>query len=184
MSLLKFQFKIFKTNVLGNRELILEDTVQRTRRHCKYVLAGTLLGLTAYSFYPLYDCIINGNLTLISPLQVPFVDSKSVGGFLFLQVLNVCVVLWSHIFSFTFNCVLLSFVDAYDGLVYLMEDDFKTFDIMWEIKGRFTEKERQTVFRNLTMELIDLAQYVDGVIDRGNRLWVFSRKNFVILFEA
>lgn len=66
---------------------------------------------------------------------------------------------WAIIGSFAASCLFLLYVDSYDGMLSLIEDDFKVFDSMWERKGQSMIRKRKLAFRNIMMELMDLARY-------------------------
>lgn len=158
MSITKFIYKVFNDNVSGNRELILTNTTKIIATHCNYVLAGIVFGLGVFACYPFYDFCFNGRLTLVSPMIMPFVDETTLTGYLILTFVNVFPATLAVFGTYTFSCVFLTFVDFYDGLVSLVEDDFRYFDQMWKQKDPCNLMKRKLTFRNLMMELMDLAR--------------------------
>lgn len=159
MSLLNFIFKVYNENITGNRELILQDTTTTIVRHRKYVSIGLIIGLGLYSCWPCYDFLFNGNLTLVSPMLIPFVDPTILVGYLTLTAVNIFAAAWAMTGTYAFSCLFLLYVGVYDGLVSLIEDDFNMFDSMWERKDAFIISKRKDAFRNIMMELMDLARY-------------------------
>lgn len=160
-SLLKFIFKVFDENIAtGTRASILIETTTTIRRHCKLVFITVMVALAAYSCWPFYDVIVNRNMTLISPIEMPFVDGKTLVGYLILMAFNVYITVVVIAFSFCFNFLFVLLVDVYGGLISLLEEDLKVFDSMWEEKAdpSITEK-RKATFRNILMKLMDLARY-------------------------
>nr|QGW45432.1 odorant receptor 59 [Bradysia odoriphaga] len=157
MSLLNFILKVYKVNVTGNREWILANSGKTISYHFKCVIAGSVAGAGLYSFWPCYDFLVNGNLTKVSPLIIPFLNDEQLKGYLIATIINIAHVVFHILGTFAMTCVFIVYVDVYDDLVSLIEDDFKLFDAMCE-KG-VNDSERQLVFRNIIRELMDLARY-------------------------
>lgn len=158
MSLLNFIFKVFNENVNGTRQLILVDTVKTISRHCKLSFFVVAFGLLVYGFYPFYNFYFNGNLTLICPMVLPFVDKNTLRGYLILTSEKIFNGAWAVLFTFGFSCVFLVCVDVYDGLVSLVEYDFKEIDFLWEKKEPFICEKRKLAFKNIMTELEDLLR--------------------------
>lgn len=157
MSLIKFILKVYTENRSGFRELILARTVKRITRHFKILFTGLVFGVGLYSCYPCYDFIFNGNLTLVSPLIMPHVNEENLTGYLILTVMNIVAVVWNvFLCTYAVSCLFLTYVDVYAGLVSLIEEDFRMFDDM--CKNKADTNKRKLAFRNITMELMDLAR--------------------------
>ncbi|XP_037040414.1 uncharacterized protein LOC119077335 [Bradysia coprophila] len=157
MSLLDFILKVYEVNVTGNREWILANSGKRIFYHFNCVMVGTMAGAGLYSFWPCYDFLVNGNLTTVSPLVIPFVNDEQLRGYLIATALNIGLAVF-HVFgTYAMNCLFIVYVDVYDELVSLIEDDFKMFDAMSEMK--VNDSKRQLAFRNIIRELMDLARY-------------------------
>lgn len=157
MSLVNFIFKIFRENTSGNRTFILCNIVDRLILHCKCVCAGVIFGLTLYVFYPCYDFLINGNLTLVAPMYLPFVDHTTIDGYLLVTATNIFIASWGVLGNFTFSCLFLLCVDVYDGLVSLVEDDLRLFNFLCEKNDETTKSKRRDAFKKILMELMDLG---------------------------
>lgn len=158
MSLLNFIFQVYEKNATGIRENILSDTTKKIARHLKFVFAGIFFGLFVYAFYPCYDFLFNGNLTLVSPMRLPFVDNTTLDGYLILSSVNIVAAFWAVFGTYAFSCLFLSYVDVYDGMVSLIEDDFHSFDSMWKTENQLIINKRILTFRNIMLELMDLAR--------------------------
>lgn len=159
MSLLNAIFNVYDANVSGVREQILKGTCKTILKHCRYVFFGIIFGVILYFFYPCYDFTVNGKLTPISPLKFLFIDDQTYVGLFFSTILNVFLVTQNLFGTFALNCTFLIYIDAYDGMVSLVEDDFKMFDRMWEGKGQ--QIAHKVAFRNILIELMDLARYME-----------------------
>lgn len=157
-SLFHFSFKLFERNSSGNRSNILSDTVDKIFYHYKLVFAGMLMGLGLYSCYPCYDLLFNGNWTLVAPLYLPFADHETLSGYILQTATVIFVTMWQIIGSYIFSCRFLLYVDVSDGMVCMVVEDFRVFDCMCEKNDPTTTSKRRVFFRNILMELMDLAE--------------------------
>lgn len=157
---MKFIENVCNVNASGNRQLILKEATATVAGHCKVVFGGIVFGLALYSCWPCYDFLINGNYTLVSPLLMPFVDETTFKGYLILTLWNIFAASLAVCGTYSFSCGFLTYVDVYDGLLSLIEDDFKLFDAMCE-KKRQSTADISNVFRNIMMEVMDLARYLE-----------------------
>lgn len=161
MTSINFVFKVYHVNISGIREQILSDTATTIYLHCRNALFAMILGLGIYACYPTYDFLFNGNLTLVSPMLIPFVNQHTVEGYLILTFVNVIAAGYATFGTYAFNCFILIYVDVCDGLVSLIEYDFKVFDSMCEFKSEIIIVNKRTLaFRNIMLELMDLARYM------------------------
>lgn len=158
MSLLNFLVKVYSENVAGPRERILSNTLATLSRQRIYIILVILSGMTVYSLYPCYDFLINGNLTLVSPLIIPYVDTTTLWGYFISTVSNVVCIAWSIAFQSSFSISLLVYVEVYSALVSFIEVDLKNFDNMWEIKEQGIINKRKLAFRNILIQLMDLSR--------------------------
>lgn len=155
---MKFTENLCKINTSGNRGQILKNMTVTIVRHCKMVFGGIWFGLGVYACWPCYDFFINGNYTLVSPLLMPFVDETSLNGYLILMLVNIYTGGIAGCGTYTYSCLFLTYVDVYDGLLSLIEYDFELFDRMHNNKKRQLTTNRSGLFRNIMMELMDLAR--------------------------
>ncbi|XP_037026580.1 putative odorant receptor 83c [Bradysia coprophila] len=157
MSVLKFIFKVFKTNSSGPRERILMDITKKIHYHLKINILGFVAGFFCYSAYPFYDCIFNGQLTLPSPVLVPGVNPNHLRGFFITNLVNMVIMLFCITICIATSSLFFVFVDAYYGLVSLIEHDFETFDKMCAQEA--SSRTKDVYFRNIMMGLMDLARF-------------------------
>lgn len=151
--------KLFERNCSGTRGQILSKTVDKISLHFKTVTAGMLAGLSLYSFYPFYDFIFNGNFTSVCPVHWPFTDHTKLQGYLIESTVGVYMATLGAIHNYAFSLLLFLYINVYDGMVSLMEYDFKEFDTMCEINKHSTIRRRRALFTNLTLKAMDLARY-------------------------
>lgn len=159
MSLLNTICSIYKENASGIRNQILMGTCKGIFIHCKLVAFGIVFGFSLYFFYPTYNVIVTGNFTPISPLKIIFIkNDQTYIGFFFSTIVNIFLVAQNVFGTFALNCIFLAYVDVYDGMVSLVEDDFEMFDRLWDEKGQNIADKRKRTFRNIIIELMDLAR--------------------------
>ncbi|XP_037024325.1 uncharacterized protein LOC119066138 [Bradysia coprophila] len=166
-SLVAFIIDVFHRNKTGLRERMLFNTTQTIFQHFKVVRAAMSVGITLYSCYPLYDFFFRGNLTKVSPIMFPYLDDQVLQGYLISCALNIVWVGWSLTGVYAVSCMFLLYVDVYDALVSLVEDDLNAFDAMWETKC-VDIKGRKLAFRNIVMEFMDIARYSVYMNERFN----------------
>nr|QGW45429.1 odorant receptor 56 [Bradysia odoriphaga] len=156
MSVVGYMFDVLKSNATGPRQQIFVDVITKIKYHFKINIGLIVGGISFYVAFPCYNYIFNGVLTVISPLWLPIINSSTLPGYLVNTCYNVFFASFGCSICIAISCLLLVFVDIYDGLVSLVELDFATFDKIAE------EMERGKVyefrFRNLMMELADLAR--------------------------
>ena len=156
MSLVDFIYDLAKKNTEGERERILIDVTKTIFYHCKLVLLGNLGGASVYMFYPIYDYLINGKLTPMSPLIFPFAMDGSLRSYWIGMFCNIVPPAWNVLGIAATSCYFMMCVDVYGGLILLIENDFKKFDGMWT--KRCNKKLRDAVFRNIMMSVMDLTR--------------------------
>lgn len=156
----KFIEQVYDSNNDGSKERadVLAENANRIACHCKYVLIGTFLGLALYSAYPCYDVLLNRQLTVVSPLATPLFDDSSLLGSIILTMINTITAGVAVVGNFTFSCVFLTIVNFYEALLSLVEDDFRTFDKMWQKKNQFDDRIRAHAFKNIMKQLMDMAR--------------------------
>lgn len=122
------------------------------------------IALVLYSVYPLYDFLFNGNLTLVCPLHLPLVDDTQLKGYLIESSVSVSIFVSACgvMHNYTFSLLFVVFVDVYYGMVYMMKDDLREFDTLCEINKQHTIPQRRAMFRNITLEAMDLARYIQS----------------------
>jgi len=156
MSLVDFIYVLANQNTDERRERIMLDTTKTIFYHFKLVVAGFSCGAAVYSLYPVYDYFFNGNLTPVSPMIFPFADDGTMRSYWIAMVCNFASPWWNIFGAVATSCIFMTFVDVYGGLVLLIENDLKKFDAMWTRKCN--KKLRAAVFRNIMMEIMDLAR--------------------------
>lgn len=157
LSLVNFIYELANKNTEGKKHLILFDATKRIFQYFKYVIGGIYLGGVVYMFYPLYDYVVNGHLTPISPLVFPFANDESIRSFLISTMFNICCPMWNSFGTVAISCLFITFVEVYGILVAFIEEDIHTFDGMWRM-GNKNIAERKAAFRNVLMEIMDLAR--------------------------
>nr|QGW45431.1 odorant receptor 58 [Bradysia odoriphaga] len=157
MSVVRFIYKMFKCNTSGRRERILSGVTKKMNYHLAINFFSFLAGYAFYSAFPLYDYIFNGKLTLVSPLVVPLIDWTNLRGYIITTDFNVFIVSYCLTVCIAVSSLFLAFVDAYDGMVSLIDEDFGAFSDM--CNQNQCSKANDAVFRNLLVQLMDLARF-------------------------
>ncbi|KAG4079239.1 hypothetical protein HA402_006962 [Bradysia odoriphaga] len=157
MSVVRFIYKVFKSNTSGQRERILSRVTKTINYHMAINVSSFLAGYVFYSAFPLYDYIFNGKLTLVSPLLVPLIDWTNLRGYFITTGFNVFAVSYCLTVCIAVSSLFFAFVDAYDGMVSLIEKDFGAFSDICEKKQ--CSMAYDTAFRNIMIQLMDLARF-------------------------
>ncbi|XP_037036520.1 uncharacterized protein LOC119074480 [Bradysia coprophila] len=156
MSAVGYMFQVLNSNSTGPRQQIFVDVITKLKYHFKINIGLIVGGISFYVAFPCYNYIFNGILTVISPLWLPIINSNNLRGYLVNTCYNVFFASFGCSICVAISCLLLVFVDIYDGLVSLVELDFASFDDLCEKMER--GKMYDFRFKNLLMELTDLAR--------------------------
>ncbi|XP_037030859.1 uncharacterized protein LOC119070557 [Bradysia coprophila] len=166
MSVVQFIYKVFKSNTSGPRDRILSRVTKIINYHMAINLSSFLAGYVFYSAFPLYDFIFNGKSTLVSPLLVPLIDWTNLRGYFITTGFNVFAVSYCLTVCIAVSSLFFAFVDAYDGMVSLIDKDFGAFSEMCKIKQ--CGMAYDAVFQNIIIQLMDLARFSHYMNDLYN----------------
>ncbi|XP_037041150.1 uncharacterized protein LOC119077891 [Bradysia coprophila] len=157
MSVVEFVVKVFDSNPTGPRERILMGVAKLISYHMIINLIGFATGYAIYSAFPLYDYFFLGKLTLVSPLLLPCIDPTTVTGYIITTSFNVFLVSFCLNVCISTSALFFMLVDAYGGLVSLIEHDFSEFD---EIsKRKHVARNSDEKMRNIMMQLMDVSRF-------------------------
>ncbi|XP_037026631.1 uncharacterized protein LOC119067637 [Bradysia coprophila] len=157
MSLVQYIYKVLKCEASAQRERIFMNVTKNIYYHLEINVSGIFAGLVFYSAFPCYEFFFNGKLTLVSPMLLPYVNPNHIRGYLITSAYNIFVVTFSLTISIATSSLFFAFVDAYNGLVCLLEHDFGTFDVM--CTKNESRRTYDVTFRNLMMKLMDLVRF-------------------------
>lgn len=157
MSVVDFIFVVANKNTEGKRYEILSDISKTMFYHFKLIFVGFACGAGVYSFFPVYDFIVNGNLTPISPLIFPFATDDSTRSFVIGTICNMIPPAWNIWAVSAVSCLFMTFVDVYAALILLIHNNLIEFDDMCTKKHK-NIRLRNVVFRNTMIEIMDLAR--------------------------
>lgn len=137
-------------------EQILSETTAMINYHTAINIGSFCAGLSFFLVVPGYEYFVHGNLMLVSPMLVPFVDSTQIKGYIITTFYNLFAVSVCICICVAVSSLFFALVDSYDGLVSLIEYDFGVFDDLCEEN---TETSHVELFRNIIMKLMDLTRY-------------------------
>lgn len=157
MSMVRFIFKVIKSNTSGPRQRILMNMTSDIYFHFKLNISGFCAGVFFFTSPALYESIFNKNLTLVSPMEVPFIDPTKVWGYCMTTAFNVFGLLFLFTVTVASSSLFFVSVDAYNCMVSLIELDVGTFDVMCQNK-KASNKTCDATFRVLMVRLMDLSR--------------------------
>nr|QGW45437.1 odorant receptor 64 [Bradysia odoriphaga] len=165
MAFIAFLRNVFKTITEGPSALVLQTHVEATFTIVKLCIFVQTLALFVFVWYPIYSYIVNNELVPIMPMQFPFVDQTTTGGFIVATLMMLKMGVWAYFGSVGFDLFLASLIDNYCALVKLLQQDLSDYIRMTRKGSGYSEQYKKAFFRNFLLKCQDKDRYIHLVND-------------------
>ncbi|XP_037040732.1 odorant receptor 67d-like [Bradysia coprophila] len=165
MAFSAFLRNVFKTITEGPSAFVLQTHVEATFTIVKLCIFVQTFALFVFVWYPIYSYIFNNELVPIMPMQFPFVDQTTTGGFIVAALMMLKMGVWAYFGSVGFDLFLASLIDNYCALVKLLQQDLSDYIRISRKGSGYSEQYKKAFFRNFLMKCQDKDRFIQLVND-------------------
>lgn len=159
MAFINFLEKLFKDNAVGPRANVLKKHIDGTFVSIKIFIPIQTSALLVFLLYPVYGYIAHNELIQIMPMQFPFIDQTTVGGFIVANLMMMKMGVWAYVGSVGFDLFLARLIDNYCALVKLLQQDIADYTEMSKETSVYSEQYRRAFFRNFLLRCQDKDRF-------------------------
>lgn len=156
---IEFLHKVFKDITEGPSADVLKRHVDATFASVKLCIFVQTFALFVFVWYPIYSYLFNNELVPIMPMQFPFIDQTTTGGFILAALLMLKMGLWAYFGSVGFDLFLASLIDNYCALVKLLQQDITNYAQMCKKGSGYSERYKREFFRNFLIKCQDKDRF-------------------------
>lgn len=148
------------------RKAILKDCIRQTIVLIKVILAIDAVAYLLYLFYPIVNLMFMEERSMMFPFYSPFIEQKSIKGYLFNSFLHEFIVFYSMVFHVPFD---ISFglvaiqVAAKRQLLSSDFDDVEEFVLQFKLKSPIEQKKMTKMLRNLIISHKELDSFIEEI---------------------
>lgn len=163
LALNDFLEKLFKEIVDGPKANVLKRHIDTTLASIKIFIPIQTMALAVFLCYPIYGYVVNNELIKIMPMEFPFVDQKTTGGFIVANLLMMKMGVWAYFGSVGFDLFVARMIDNYCALVKLLQQDIADYIEMSKCNSVYSKQYRRAFFRNFLMKCQDKDRYIQDI---------------------
>lgn len=148
------------------RKSILENCIIKTTKLIKILLVVDAIAYLLYLFYPIVNLIFMEKCSMMFPFYSPFVDQKSIKGYLINSVLHEFIVFYSMVFHVPFDISFGLVAIQVSAKRKLLSADFDDFEeILMNTELPLEQKEMKEKLRDLIIRQKELDSFIDDIGD-------------------
>lgn len=159
LAFVDFIEKLYKEYTEGPKANVLKVHVNEMLVSIKIFVPIQTLALLVFVCYPIYGYVTKHELIQIMPMQFPFIDQSTYGGFIVANLMMMKMGLWAYFGSVGFDLFLGRMIDNYCCLVKLLQQDIAEYIEMSKKNSGYSKKYRRAFLRNFLLKCQDKDRF-------------------------